>query len=151
LDVALMEKHKVYYKGEGDGFPKFESWWVLWIQIFPWLVLAPKVLHLYTNQLIVWFVQIRVSDYVLVFLVPSWSSSTPLYPSKCCEPGNVPRLLSLLLFSTWIHIWVPQGVESASSEFPHPNHRLKFITLDAKMATMEITFTTCDCWKQNAF
>ncbi len=22
LDVALVEKHKVYYKGEGDGFPQ---------------------------------------------------------------------------------------------------------------------------------
>jgi hypothetical protein len=21
LDVGLVEKHKVYYKGEGDGFP----------------------------------------------------------------------------------------------------------------------------------
>jgi hypothetical protein len=25
LDVGLMEKHKVYYKGEGDGFPQVRA------------------------------------------------------------------------------------------------------------------------------
>jgi hypothetical protein len=34
-----------------------------------------------------------------IFLVPSRSSDTPLYPSKCRELGSVPRLLFLLLFS----------------------------------------------------
>jgi hypothetical protein len=32
LDVGLMERHNVYYKGEGGGFPpKSRSWWVLWV------------------------------------------------------------------------------------------------------------------------
>jgi hypothetical protein len=26
LDVAPMEKHKIYYKGEGGGFPKSGPW-----------------------------------------------------------------------------------------------------------------------------
>jgi len=26
LDVGLMERHKVYYKGGGGGFPKFGPW-----------------------------------------------------------------------------------------------------------------------------
>jgi len=26
LDVGLMERHKVYYKGEGGGFPKPGPW-----------------------------------------------------------------------------------------------------------------------------
>jgi len=30
-------------------------------------------------------------------------------------------------------------------EFPHPNHRLKFLALDAKMAAMGTTFMTCGC------
>ncbi len=34
-----------------------------------------------------------------IFLVPSRSSDTPLYPSKCRELGSVPRLLLLPLFS----------------------------------------------------
>jgi len=25
LDVGLVEKHKVYYKGEGDGFPQVRA------------------------------------------------------------------------------------------------------------------------------
>jgi hypothetical protein len=62
LNVSLMEKHKIYYKGEGGGFPKFGLWRVLWIRVCPWLILAPKMLKLCTNQLVVWFVQIHVSD-----------------------------------------------------------------------------------------
>jgi len=57
LDVGLMERHKVYYKGEGGGFPpKSGSRWVLWIWVCRWLVLAPKMLQLCSNQLVVWFV-----------------------------------------------------------------------------------------------
>jgi len=26
LDVGLVERHKVYYKAEGGGFPKSEPW-----------------------------------------------------------------------------------------------------------------------------
>jgi hypothetical protein len=26
LDVGLVERHRVYYKGEGGGFPKFRPW-----------------------------------------------------------------------------------------------------------------------------
>jgi hypothetical protein len=37
-------KHKIYYKGEGGGFPKFGPWWISWIHVCPWLFCAPKVL-----------------------------------------------------------------------------------------------------------
>jgi hypothetical protein len=33
----------------------FRPWWVLWVQVCPWLILASKVLQLCTNQHIVWF------------------------------------------------------------------------------------------------
>jgi hypothetical protein len=33
-----------------------------------------------------------VSEACQLFLVPSRSSNTPLYPSKCCELGSVPQL-----------------------------------------------------------
>jgi len=29
LDVGLMERPKVYYKGEGGGFPKSKPWRIL--------------------------------------------------------------------------------------------------------------------------
>jgi hypothetical protein len=38
----------------------------------------------------------------------------PLYPSKCCKLGSVPRFLSLSLSFTWTHIRVFPGVGSAS-------------------------------------
>jgi len=49
-------------RGKVVASPKSRSWWVLWVRVCPWPVLAPKVLQLCTNQLVVWFVQIRVSD-----------------------------------------------------------------------------------------
>jgi hypothetical protein len=49
LDVAPVENRKKYYKGEGGGFPKFGPWWILWIRICPWLILASKVFKLCTN------------------------------------------------------------------------------------------------------
>jgi hypothetical protein len=39
LGASLVAKHRVYYKGEGGGFPKFEPWWVLWVQVCMWFVL----------------------------------------------------------------------------------------------------------------
>ncbi len=45
LDVALVERCKVYYMGEGGGFPLVQAWWVLWVRNRPWLVLAPRVLQ----------------------------------------------------------------------------------------------------------
>jgi hypothetical protein len=43
-------------RGKVVASPKFGSWWVLWVRVCPWLILAPKVLKLCTNQLFVWFV-----------------------------------------------------------------------------------------------
>jgi len=111
LDVGSVASHKVYYKGEGGGFPQVRAVVSLVCPCFPWLVLAPKVLQLCTNHF-VWDVcrLVWVSEACQLFLVPSWSSNTPLYPSKCCELGSVPRLLSFSLSSIWIHIWVLWGV-----------------------------------------
>jgi hypothetical protein len=37
LNVGLVERHRVYYKGEGGGFPQ------VWVQVCLWFVLVPKV------------------------------------------------------------------------------------------------------------
>jgi len=107
LDVASMESCKVYYKGEGGGFPQIRAMVSLVCPCCPWLILAPKVLQLCTNHF-VWVVcrPMWVSEACQLFLVPSRSSNTPLYPSKCCELGSVLRLLLLSLCSIWTHIWV---------------------------------------------
>ncbi len=55
LDVGLVERYKIYYKGEGGGFPQVRAVVSLVCPCCSWLVLAPKVLQLCTNHL-VWVV-----------------------------------------------------------------------------------------------
>jgi len=55
LDVASMESCRVYYKGEGGGFPQVLAVVSLVCLCCPWLVLAPRVLQLCTNHF-VWVV-----------------------------------------------------------------------------------------------
>jgi len=52
LDVGLVEKCRVYYKGEGGGFPQVQAVVSLVCPCCLWLVLAPKVLQLCTNHLV---------------------------------------------------------------------------------------------------
>jgi len=49
LDVGLMERCKVYYKGEGGGFPQVRAMVSLVSPSYSWLVLAPKVFQLCIN------------------------------------------------------------------------------------------------------
>ncbi len=115
LDVDLVASHIVYYKGEGGGYPQVRAVVSLVYPCCLWLVLAPKVLQLCTNHLVLVLCRhVWVSEVCQIFLIPSWSSSMPLYPSKCYEPWSVPWFLPLPMFSIWAHIWVPQGVGSAS-------------------------------------
>jgi hypothetical protein len=81
LDVAFVEKHRVYYKGEGGGFPQVRAVVSLVCPGCPWLVLAPKVLQLCTNHLVLVLCRsLWVNKTCQFFLVPSQSSNTPLYP-----------------------------------------------------------------------
>jgi hypothetical protein len=115
LDVASVESCRVYYKGEGGGFLQVQAVVSLVCLCCPWFILAPRVLQLCTNHF-VWVVcePVWMSEACQLFLVPSWSSNTPLYPSKCCELGSVLQLLLLPLLSTWAHIWILWGIGSAS-------------------------------------
>jgi hypothetical protein len=46
LDVGSVTRHRIYYKGEGGGFPQVRAVVSLVCPCCPWLVLAPKVLQL---------------------------------------------------------------------------------------------------------
>jgi hypothetical protein len=83
LDVSFVASHIVYYKGEGGGFPQVRVVMSLMCPCCPWLVLAPRVLQLCTNNF-VWVVcrPVWVSEACQLFIVPSRSSNTPFYPSK---------------------------------------------------------------------
>ncbi len=52
LDVAAVESYRVYYKGEGDGFPQVWAVVSLVSSSCMWLVLAPKMFQLCTNHLV---------------------------------------------------------------------------------------------------
>jgi hypothetical protein len=42
-------------RGKVLASPKSRLWWILWVRICSWLVLAPKVFQLCIKQLVVWF------------------------------------------------------------------------------------------------
>jgi len=90
LDVASVKSHRVYYKGEGGGFPQVRAVVNLVCPCCPWLILTPRVFQLCTNHF-VWLVcrPVWVTKACQLFLVPSRSSNPPLYPSKGCELGSV--------------------------------------------------------------
>jgi hypothetical protein len=111
LGVGPVAKHRVYYKGEGGGFPQVRAVVSLTSSCFcMWLVRAPKALKLCTNQLVVWFVYVHVNNQCLsFFLVPILELQHALLPPKRCERGSAPQLLTFSLFSPQTHIWVYQG------------------------------------------
>jgi hypothetical protein len=59
LDVGLVERYKVYYKGEGGGFPQVRAVVSFVSPSCPWLVLTPKVFQLCINH----FVLVCASPY----------------------------------------------------------------------------------------
>jgi hypothetical protein len=64
LGAGPMAKHKEYYKGEGDGFP--QVWVVVSLMNLCLLVthLCTKGVPTRTNQLVVWFVHVHVTNWL---------------------------------------------------------------------------------------
>jgi hypothetical protein len=56
LDVGLWRGTKYIKRGKTVASSKSRPWWILWIRICSWLVLAPKVLQLCINHLVFGFV-----------------------------------------------------------------------------------------------
>jgi hypothetical protein len=101
-DVGVAEKHKVYYMGEGGGFPRVRA---VVSQVSPELPMActstkgvPK--NELTN-LMVGLMQVRVNKWSFsLFLVPSRSFNTPLLPFLVLRTKSVPEVLHNL--TVWI-------------------------------------------------
>jgi hypothetical protein len=106
LNVGLVERHRVYYKGEGGGFPQVQAMVSLVSPSCSWLVLAPKVLQLCTNHLVLVLCRfIWVDEVHQFFLVPSRNSSMPLYPSKVLRARQcAPILYSFVVFNLDSHL-----------------------------------------------
>jgi hypothetical protein len=72
LDVTPVESYRVYYKGEGDGFPQVWAVVSLVSSSCMWLVLAPKMFQLCTNHLVLVLCRFMwVVEACQFFLVPS--------------------------------------------------------------------------------
>ncbi len=101
LDVAPVERCKVYYKGKGGGFPQVRAVVSFVCPNCLWLVLAPKVLQLCTNH----FVLVLCKSMWMIeachfFLVPSQNSSMPFYPSIVLQAKErAPTPYSSVVFS----------------------------------------------------
>jgi hypothetical protein len=61
LPSWLITKNTI--KGKVVASPKSGSWWILWVHICPWLIRAPKLLQPCINQLVVWFVYVRMNNW----------------------------------------------------------------------------------------
>jgi hypothetical protein len=64
LGAGPMAKHVVYYKGEGGGFPQVQNVVSLVSSRLLVVCLCTKMLELRINQLVVWFVQVHVSNWI---------------------------------------------------------------------------------------
>ncbi len=101
LDVAPVERRRVYYKGEGGGFPQVRAVVCLESPNCMWFVLAPKVFQLCTNHFVLVLCMCMcmwIIEAFHFFLIPSRSSSTPFYPSKVlrareCAPTPCPSVI----------------------------------------------------------
>jgi len=102
LDVGPMGSHKVYYKGEGVGFPQVRAMVNLVSLNRLWFVLAPKVFQLCINHLVLVLCKpVWVSETCQFFLIPSRSFNTPLYLSKMLRVRKRVWFFALSLFSIW--------------------------------------------------
>jgi hypothetical protein len=102
LDVAPMERRRVYYKGGGGGFPQVRAMVNLVCPSCPWLVLTPKVLQLCTNHFVLVLCKsVWVSETCHFFLVSSRNSSMPFYPSIVLRTKERASTPCLPLFSVW--------------------------------------------------
>jgi len=73
-NLGVLEQNDIWVQAPWPGIeniisekvvasPKSRPWWILWIHVYMRLIHAPKMLQLRTNQLIVWFVHVRVNNW----------------------------------------------------------------------------------------
>jgi hypothetical protein len=116
LDVALVKRHKVYYKGEGGGFPQVSAVRSFVNPSCSWFVLTSKVFQPCTNHLVLVLCRsVWVVEACQFFLVPFRSSNMPFYPSKVLRAReHVPTPCSSTVFYLGLTFGIPQGVRSVS-------------------------------------
>jgi len=99
LGVGLVARHRVYHKGEGGGFPQVWAVASLMNPCLPVVRPCTKVLQLRTNQLVVWLVQVRVSNWITCqssqshLEAPACPSTPEVLRTKECAPIPSPYVV----------------------------------------------------------
>jgi len=104
-----VARHKVYYRAKGGGFPQVRAVVSLVSLCLHVARLCTKVFQLCTNQLVVWFVQVRVNNWCLSFFLvhlgaPTRPSTLEVLRARQCTPTSFPTVVHL-----WTYSWVHQG------------------------------------------
>jgi hypothetical protein len=115
LDVSLVERHIVYYKGEGGSFPQVRAVVSLVSPILP--VVRPNtksapVMHWPTCCLVL-CKSVWVNKCLSFFLVLSQSSSMPLYPPKVLWAKEcAPTLDFFIVFTLDSHLSLSKSLRA---------------------------------------
>jgi hypothetical protein len=69
-------------RGKVVASPKSGPWWVMWVRVYPWFICAPKCCNYALTNLLFGLCKSMCEwlNCLSIFLVPSRSSNTPLYP-----------------------------------------------------------------------
>jgi hypothetical protein len=121
LDAGPMANHKVYYKGEGGGFP--QAWVVVSLVSSNLLVAHPRTKSVLTMHQPTCCLVLCRSMWMIkclsIFLVPSRSSSMPLYPQSVVNQEACPNSLFFHYFTSNSHLSLSKSL--GARQLPSPS------------------------------
>ncbi len=86
--------------------PKSESWWVLWVRVCLWLVLAPNCPNYALTNLLFDLCKFAWVNNCLSFFLVSFRNSNTTSTSKVLRAKEHAPTLTIMLFSLQVYIWV---------------------------------------------
>jgi hypothetical protein len=94
----LSTKYNI--RGKVVVSPKFRSWWILWVRVYPRFIRAPKCYNYALINLLFGLCRFLWINEVIVNLPsPILKLQHAPLPPMCCEPNSTPQLLLLSLSS----------------------------------------------------
>jgi hypothetical protein len=116
-------------KGKVVASPKFGPWWVLWVRVYPWLVLAPNVFQLCTNQLVVWFCADLWEWFIAYHFSESHpeASACPFTPKSAASHGAHPNSFSFHCHQFWTRIGSIRGCISYIQAFKQSTLYIQYL------------------------
>jgi hypothetical protein len=116
--LALWPSIENTIRGKVVASPKFRPWWILWVHVNLWLICAPKMIQLCTNQLDVWLCKfVWIIDSFITCLNPCLGTPACPLSSKCYKLRSVvyPNFLSFRCFHLGLTIEFIKELGDAST------------------------------------